>query len=95
MTPLETSINLWRARVDHLQQVVSDRIPADDTILDAQCPLCKVYKCAECPVAKHTGQAACDGTTYWSYDFCVSKQDWPLALEYARKMLEVLILCQK
>lgn len=90
MTPLEQSVKLWRARVEHLERVVSGSERADDTILDAQCPLCKVYKCAECPVAKSTGRLACEGTPYWSYDYCIFKSDWEIALVYARGMLDLL-----
>lgn len=90
MTPLNKSIDLWVARVEHLEHVVSGSTTVDDTILDAQCPLCKVYKCGDCPVAKHTGKLACEGTPYWDYDYCIFRQDWEVALGYARRMLEVL-----
>ena len=95
MTPLQQSVKLWEARVEHLERVVHGSQRVDNTILDAQCPLCKAYKCNDCPVKKYTGRLACDGTTYWSYDYCVFKSDWENALLYAKKMLEVLKLCRE
>ena len=94
MTPLEKSRKLWRDRVEHLEHVVAGSQRADDKILDAPCPLCKVYKCNDCPIKKHTGQLACDGTPYWSYDYCVFKSDWEIALEYAKQMEGMLLSCK-
>ncbi len=95
MTPLEMSLKLWHDRVEHLERVVAGSQQADDTILDAACPLCKVYKCPDCPVAKHLKVLACEGAPVWSYDFCVYKQDWPIALEYARQMERMLLSCKE
>ena len=94
MTPLEMTRKLWRDRVEHLERVVRGEQYPDDKVLDSASPLCKVYKCPDCPVKKHTGLLACEGSPEWSYDFCVYKKEWDLALDYARQTERMLLSCK-
>ena len=50
-----------------------------------ECPLCRVFRCDNCPVALYTGELHCEGTPYKAD---VTKQVARNIIAFGKKMLD-------